>query len=352
MVPVITLDWLQVHVRSVKDNYPAEIGIYKIVRQVFRTKQFKNVDYIYKNGEGVATLVGLPHSGILKPDSGLLKIENKFLYQSNVKDMLTEIISVLGLSFINVTRLDIASDFISFKNNLLPESFIHSFLIGKYLKLRKSKFSVYGMHERKTQFQYIRFGSSSSPICYYLYNKSVELRERKKKPHIEQLWKENNFDLTNDVWRLEFRLQSGQSGLISTETGEVLPVKMIEVLDNYHEVYAALFWKYFDFRYEDGQAKKDRMKKIPLLDISRPERNYMRLFDKIESNRMDKIFIGKMVGLNNELRGTDFSLNVESQKLLSQFVNSRDLKEWFEKKFPAEYERMMFTFTHNANSNL
>ena len=29
-----------------------------------------------------------------------------------------------------------------------------------------------------------------------------------------------------------------------------------------------------------------------------------------------------------------------------------DLKEWFEKKFPAEYERMMFTFTHNANSNL
>lgn len=339
MPEIITLDWLQLHVRSAKSDYPERVNRFEVKRQNFRTKQFKNVDYIYKDGEGVATMVSIPHSNILHSDSGLLKIENKYLYSNNLETLVDEILNDLELKFVNVTRIDIACDFNLFKNNLHPANFIFNFLSGKYVKLKRSKFSVYGVHERVNEFQYLRFGSPTSVLCYYLYNKSVELRERKNKPYIKKLWVDNNLDDLDNVWRLEFRITASQRGLVDCITGEALPFATLDVLNHYNEVYRALFFKYMDFRLEDGQRKKDRMKQIPLLNLENPERNYMRLFDRMESNRMDKIFVKKMVELNNELRGTDFNMNVESQKLLMKFINRRDLGEWFAKKFPEEVSR-------------
>jgi len=337
---VITMDWLQIHVRQVPDAYPLQLGKFIIVRQDFHTKQFSDVYYIFIEKDMVATLVGRPHSGILQKDSGLLKIENKYLYQEGIKGLVEDLLKALDLKFINVSRIDIACDFNEFQKGLNPERFIYYFMNGQYVKLLKSKFFVSGMHTRNNSFEYIRFGASSSMLCYYIYNKSKEMNEVKQKPWITELWKEKGLDTSRDVWRLEFRIHSNPRGLVDEETGETYAFSKLEILDTYNEVYRALFHKYMDFRYEDGQEKKCRMKKIPLLALQKPSANIMRLTDKMASNRSDKIFMRMMIELREELRGTDTKLNVTVQKLLNYYAYSRDLQEHIKRKFPGEFERM------------
>lgn len=352
MNQVITLDWLQLHVRQVPEDYPATAGRFTIFNTGKQTKQFKNYYLIIVGTECVATLVGRPHSGILKPDSGLLKLENKYLYQDDVKGLVNELLQELGLQFQNISRLDLACDFNMFLNGLHAERFIYKFLTGEYVKLMKSKFKTIGMHTRQNTFEYIMFGSGTSTLCYYLYNKSVEMKEQKYKPYIFDNWKNKGLNTDLEVWRLEFRIHSNPRGLVDEDTGETVPFSKLDVLDIYNEVYRALFYKYFDFRYEDGQVKKNRMKKIPLLSLEKPTTNVMRLVDKIESNRMDKIFLKKLIALNQELRGTDYDLSIYNQLQLNHFVHSRDLVEYVKNKWPSEHERMNVPLKHLGHSEL
>ena len=339
MSEVITLDWLQLHVRQVPELYGPIMGAFTVLKSPGQTKQFRHIYAIYQGKEKVATLVARPHSGILKPDSGLLKIENKYLYSYKVKQLVDNLLEDLQLSFKNISRLDIACDFNSFQNNLNPERFIHKFAFGDYVKLMKTKFNIHGMHRRSNTFEYIRFGSNTSTLCYYLYNKTIEMKEKTNKPYISENWKNKGLDLSREVWRLEFSIHSNPRGLVYGETGEVVPLSKLEVVDCYQEVYKGLFHRYFDFRYEDGQAKKDRMKKIPLLALERPEANIMRLVDKVDSNRMDKIFMKMLIGTNQEMREIDFNVSNKIAELIKYYSDSRELSGYLQNKFPEYYHQ-------------
>ena len=347
---VITLDWLQLHVRQVQEQYGPIMGRFTILKAPGQTKQFKHIYSIYEGKEKVATMVGRPHSGILKPDSGLMKIENRFLYTDTVKELVTNLLEDLQLAFKNISRLDIACDFNQFMNNLSPERFIHRFAFGDYVKLMKTKFNIHGMHRRTNTFEYIRFGSNTSTLCYYLYNKSIEMREKTNKPYITENWRNKGLDLEREIWRLEFSIHSNPRGLVYGDTGEVVPFSKLDVLDYYQDVYRGLFHRYFDFRKEDGQAKKERMKKIPLLELEKPSANIMRLVPKLDSNRMDKIFMKMLIGTNAEMREINFEVSNKIAELIKYYSDSRELETYLRNKFPDYYEKFYVTPDGEINS--
>lgn len=415
----ISIDWLQLHCICPSDITAAIYGNY-ILTDIGRFAAFKNVYEIFtqvnirgeiKPGERIATLATRPDKGILKPEASFLKIDNKYLYSANLRALVEDIISALNLKFKNISRVDFAADFVCFKNNLHPETFIGRFISMpdknsiRYVKLRKTKATLYFDHGRINEYSYLRLGTAQSNLLYYLYNKSKELREKKNKPWIKEKWLQDGIsDQLQDVWRLEFSIHACSKGLIDNEDKQQLKeleqekkyldqnvlgneelingnedeitealqrikdsreaikadavyFSSLDVIDNYHELYSALFHHYFDFRIEDGQAQKRRMKKIPLLDIHKPAKSIMKLVDSIESNRTDKIILKGLVKLNDELRNKNFAqvpdqnqMKIDDLKkienfhsnihaMINHYISSRNLETFAESKFPDHFTK-------------
>ena len=420
----ISIDWFQTHNSQTPQLAPGKHGRFDI-KHLGRVAEFKNHYEIFLHGERVATLAAHPDKGILQPDCSFLKIDNKFL-NKDLKALVEEINSTLCLKFRNVSRVDIACDFATFKNNLHPETFIERFIPQRkprYVKLRRSVWSMVGKHERsqrmdgeilhnriteghpispkthrvENRYSYLRFGNPRSNVCYYLYNKSQEMRDKKNKPWIREKWEADNLNQSQDIWRLEFRIHSCSKGLIDEDAGAELKkyrkaklflkdiagrIKRgmkpqtiqnqfaeqiaeaqeqitfwednkldatadakyfgtLDVLDNFHEFYAALFYHYFDFRHNDGQEKKRRMKKLSLLDIQKPDKSLMDLAEKMESNRTDRMLLKKLVTLNDELRAkaerteTPPAVVLDALKIVAgHYANTRELNDYIKKKFP------------------
>lgn len=401
----VSIDWFQTHNSQTPKLEPGIHGRFEIKHRG-RVAEFQNHYEIFLYGERVATLAAHPDKGILAPDCSFLKIDNKFL-NKDLKPLVMEINETLQLKFRNVSRVDIACDFNTFKNNLHPETFIERFIPRrkpKYVKLRRSVWSMVGKHERgsgnrKTEnsYSYLRFGNPRSNVCYYLYNKSLEMQEKKNKPWIREKWEADNLEQSQDIWRLEFRIHSCSKGLIDEDAGHELkkyrkaknflkelqgkakrsnnPQQLLyekankiqeaqeqiqfwednkleatadakyfgtlDVLENFHEFYAALFHHYFDFRYNDGQEKKRRMRRLPLLDIRKPDKSMMDLAEKMESNRTDRMLLKKLVTLNDELRAkaertkTPPAHVLDALKVVTKhYSHTRELEDYIKKKFP------------------
>jgi hypothetical protein len=130
-------------------------------------------------------------------------------------------------------------------------------------------FKLIGLQSGRHTYQYLRFGSKVSKVSAYLYNKTQEFRDVKRKNYIAEAWKENDIDEQKEVWRLEFSLKGDGIKFINQET-KMWQAKDLEmVLDPIQrtQVYNALYLKYWDYRINDGQKRKDRMKRAKLLPI-------------------------------------------------------------------------------------
>lgn len=337
----ISVDWLTLHVRVPIRRYETVKSRYKIEKQRYQTRHFKAIFILYDEaGEEVCTLACEPHSEVLQFDSGLLKIHNKYLYQQDFLNFVRRLLSELQLTFRSVSRLDIAVDFQAFARRLHPQTFIANYMSGKYVKHGKTKGRVDFESHKGIVFETLKFGSETSEVSYYLYNKSKELRDKKMKPWIVDNWTANGWDGVTDVWRLEFSMKSNTQGTFEydPETGETksnFSFKEIEILEMLNEVYNFHFKKFMRFYYGKKKTRKDRMKPLPLF----PERmkcEYVRikLSDKKEASRADKIFAKKMMELHQEMRGHDFELSIFSNELLTYFILTRGIKVWAGNKIP------------------
>lgn len=337
----ISIDWLTLHVQVPRKLFEDTPTKYKIVRDKHQTRHFKSIFYIYDtNGEEMATMACEPHSDILQHDSGLLKINNKYLYQKNFKQFVDALLKDLQLNFRSISRLDIALDFQRFKNNLDPRNFIKNYVSGKYIKKGKGRGRIefkYG-NSKSLQYQTLKFGSETSDITYYLYNKVEEMEAKELKPWIMENWKANGWDEKKTVWRLEFSLKPTTKTLhdIDPDSGlleEVFSFKDLGSIDKLQSIYNSHFKKYFAFVHNEKRQRKDRCKPLVLFqgDI---EANSVRInvSDKKQADRTDKIFTRKLMELNNEMRGFDMQLSVTTNELLSCFVLGRGLKNWAEDK--------------------
>ena len=136
---LLSLDWLQFYV-DCKD-FAIEPGI-KVERQVFSTRQYKHVDYIYIEEILTATLAWEPHSQALKQHTGLLKFSNETLYHCVLPSIVPKVCKWLGLKIISISRVDICFDFQKFKYGLMPQTLITNFITSKYFKIGQAKYKV------------------------------------------------------------------------------------------------------------------------------------------------------------------------------------------------------------------
>lgn len=359
----LSVDWITMHVQMPCREYriPEKTDYkYSLQHMRYQTRHFKAVYEIFlKDKVGnvtqrVCTLACDPHSEILSMDSGLLKIDNNFLYRHDLLDFIKGLLSDLDMNFRSYSRLDVALDFTSFANKLTPENFISRFVDGSYIKKgRSTKWALtgetaacvsdgvsvdlqdiakYKRSMKTVKFQTLKFGTPTSDISYYLYNKKQELEQVKMKPYIHQHWKQNGWDGKQDVWRLEFSFKSNTDAII-TEDGEAISFKNIDSIDYLKDIFAWHFNRYFAFVHRSKTTRrKSNMRKVALLTDMDCGLVKINLSDKKDSSRSDRIFAKMLHRTNHELRGNDFNLAIFGAEYLAKFIADRGIEEWAKKK--------------------
>lgn len=342
MIKIFNIDWLQfsgnLHPENWNENKIVEN--FKIEKLNFGTKHFKTIYEVFdlRQNKKVATVVLNPHSSAISKILCIVKIENWLLYQNYVMNYIIEFLEVFNIKFKNLTRVDICCDFnlLDYRNQY-PAKFIEKFLKGDYIKLRRSKGQVYFEQQKKLNFQYLKFGTGNSRICTYIYNKTKELEQVKNKPHIRESWKQNN--LSGEIWRCEFRIQNFDFLLTDIETGQqinyngnIAGLNSFDIIFNCETVFKALSDHYLVFKIKGNDTNKSRLKGFKLFNT-----NEITIFKKVyndnpESGRSEKIFIKKLVELNDVLRGTEHDIGLYANSLLIKIINATELNEWAKNK--------------------
>lgn len=239
-----------------------------------------------------------PASPVLPEGAASIKFDNQILYMKffNMK-YIKSFFNAIGFRFKHISRLDIYRDFQKFKS-FTPDFLIKSFMNESFLSLSRAKFNVIGVNNEKgLSFQYLRNGMKSSGRQFYLYNKSLELKEVGIKEHIIKTWEEAGFNQGAEVWRLEESLTRGKRNqVLNCETGEIegLELEMIFKKSFINKVYEGGLKTSFTFVNNDNK-RKTRCKKIRL--FSKSKKNIRLVFGGMQCNKMKmrKIIVGSLI---------------------------------------------------------
>lgn len=332
---VLSIDWLQLHCSGVV-SFPSN---WHVERALYSTRQFQYIDTVFFDNLPFCELVHTPLSSILDANMILLKVNNARLYEPSLFPLLNHVIDSLSLVVKGISRLDLACDFNQFAYGLKPEKLINNFITQKYKKLGQSKFKIQGEQKNKLNYSYLRFGSNTSDVSSYLYNKTLELKEVKDKPYIRDMWSASGIDLERDVWRLEVSLKGNRIKMVDESMGEIISVTLDNLQDKsfISALYTSIVNQYFKFVHNTGKSNVSREKRIVLFTGMIP--HYKRyIFREIaNSNRADKIFIKKLEAVNCELRASKSELQKDAHDLICQFVSGRGLHDFYTDKLLGIY---------------
>lgn len=343
---LISVDWLSIYVSTLGKKTP---NVGSIRAMDYGTQVYQFTEYYQINDKDVAVLTYAPRSGALVHDTGIIKVLNEYLYTEDIYTLVNNIILDWGLVALSVSRLDICADFHRFVDYAIMDDFFEDFLSCKIWRIGKGKFKVIGKERRRMQddtfavqgvqssrhsFQYLRFGGNTSDISAYLYNKSLEFKEVKEKNYIKEMWRQNNMDDDKDVWRLEFSLKGNAVKIINEVTGEVYFDKLEIVKDDnlIRRLYTTLYGRYFDFRVNDGQQRKDRMKKCNLLKLSDMPFKLSKFVLSPNTTIGDKRLITSMERVYNELRHANEEYAAIINWAKNDIIRYKNLDVWAQKK--------------------
>ena len=333
----IQIDWLSINVRHPENKIVCPNHDYSVKLLDITTRHFKVIEEIYQNGERIATVTRTPASKIINPFTIIIKFDNAWLYKPMLHPRLLHFIKAFNLTFHNMSRLDLSHDFVKFDNGLMPQNLIYRFLTDYYILLGKRAWQSNGQQQTKQDFQYLRFGSKTSNLNFYLYNKSLEQNKIVFKPWIIQLWESLNIDTSQDVWRLEFSIKNGNSETVDNEGGEIRLLNTLAATEQnfIHDLYFTLVNKYFHFKKNDGQKNVSRMESIKLFKSS-INSDYFKFFHlSTETKRSDKIFIRRLEKTYNELREEKSEAADYAYELIKHEINKRGLQEWASRNITA-----------------
>lgn len=250
-----------------------------------------------------------PKSSALDRHSCAVKVANRLLYSSTWSWHLHNVCSALSLDIKGITRVDLCCDFVRFANGQYPTEFIHMYLRNSgskdtftYIRRGSNKFCAIGKKLMKDAegstkitdsteiksiescFDYLRFGTRQSGCSVYLYNKSLELKEKHGKPWIRRSWidagliKESYKDseVEPDVYRLELSIQA--KGMTVKESkipgGDFMQSEVVRklVASDFATQLSleSTFWayqaRYFSFKVATGQKYRKDMKYLQLFE--------------------------------------------------------------------------------------
>ena len=339
----VLFDWFQFSGIKLKFEFKQP---FELKTTPTKTKVFNNVDELHYKNQIIADVAHNPHSSIINSNLVLVKFKNEVLYNPEFEKIFYQLLNMQAFTFNNFTRLDICTDFQTFNNNLKPENLINNFMTNKIIKSGNKKFKLIAKQlttkqkeELKTRnnhlYSYLRFGSSTSNISAYIYNKSLELREESQKNYIMKLHEKTFKNKLLDVWRLEFSIKNFNDIILYDITGEELKFTPAFVLSEYFKVslFNLLVNRYFNFYYPANPDLKKKPKQLILFkDLYT---TFRIIFNKCDATatRTDKNFIKIFEAYNCELRNQKKELAKYGTIILKNFVEKKNLQEWYNKKF-------------------
>lgn len=327
---VVSVDWLSLYC---KGSILADSGFFDFVREQGGTAQFAERWTVYDRvtREGFADIQMRPYSKIIPSDAVIVKIKNKVLYREGWWHDVLHFLNVTGLIPESISRIDICADFNYLDRGLHPKTLIDRFLRNEYLKMGTTKYDIIGEQKGCQDFSYIRFGNRENEVCVYMYNKTKELQEVKNKPYIVALWKENGLDINKDVWRLEVSMRTDKLRIIEKETGEVIRLglpylKTVGIIEN---IYMAAIKRFFNFKINDGQQKKSRMKDVEIFASRHPTILLREIPKKVTSNRTDKIVVKKIANYFSEYHADTAKERLLYEDVLRDILDKTDLWDYY-----------------------
>lgn len=366
---IISLDWLTISVDC--SNFALNPN-YSSVREPYGTSIFSEMYTISYEGMEVAILTKSPRMRHMDRNLGLLKILNNVLYLPNLDRIVQNLLFDFRLQFRSVSRLDLCADFHRFNDYADPQNFIRDFLSVTIWKIGQAKykvagktatstkhtaryrraakkahkeqesFKVIGKQSARHNYQYLRFGSNLSDVSAYLYNKTQEFIDVKRKNYIVENWDNNGLDSSKVVWRLEFSLKGNGIKFVDTTSGEFKQTSLDMVLDPIlrENLYNACFLKWWVFRYNDGQVRKDRMKPVDLLDIESSIYIPRAIQCSDETSRENKRMISALEKTYDEIRLKHQVRDMEIEAAIQKVTDFTRLNAWHAEHFGRKYVDM------------
>lgn len=248
---VYSIDWLcfNIKLRDVNNPFISDEGIYAEEREQ-GTNIFKRVrDYYNTRDELVFTIVFQPHSKIIKADFGQLQIANKWLYVGNLSKLVYKIFFQANFELVNISRIDLCTDFFNFVDTYKPLSFIQDVAKGNVVKVNPSSINFWGKTgDYSIDYHAMNIGDRESTFNFKLYNKTKELEEKHEKGYIKTKWYKKlkgyeeliKMKEKTTIWRLEVSIKDWNK--IKIDGKKVIEINndIFDIL-NYHPYFMQFF---------------------------------------------------------------------------------------------------------------
>lgn len=248
---VYSIDWLTFNIKLKDINNPfiRDEAIYAEEREQ-GTNIFKRVkDFYNTRDELIFTIVFQPHSKIIKQDFGQLQIANKWLYVGNLSKLVYKIFFQSNFELVNISRIDLCTDFFNFVDSYRPLSFIQDVAKGNVIKVNPSSINFWGKTGDYTiDYHAMNIGDRESTFNFKLYNKTKELEEKHEKGYIKTKWYKKMIGYEElikmkekpTIWRLEVSIKDWNK--IKIDGKKVIEVnsEVFAILD-YHPYFMQFF---------------------------------------------------------------------------------------------------------------
>lgn len=305
----ISVDWLQVYCLNNLSDVP-QVG-YADLKE-FATKKtdrvtplWTEVYTVYMGSTEVAEYCRFPRSSAMDAKGCTIKLHNRILYSAQFITILRAVIKFLQVSYVGVTRLDLCYDC----NFLHGHRSVHDFLFQYFVHApycsghiirngsRKVQVNATRTTHGATTISAMRWGSKSSAVGVYCYNKSLELLEVHDKPWIRDAWE--NAGLVNDydadgwdtlderkkqdikdggktdtyiktaVWRFEISIKSEGKDILNLSTGQLFRIDLSYITTQEHIEHLFYIYanKYLDFRESTGQSEIRNYPKVCIFEV-------------------------------------------------------------------------------------
>lgn len=316
----VNIDWLEVYCleptgRDEHDDEFFRHDGWNVITRAYGTRVYEQMFTLYQlnTNEPLIEVRRKPVGAktgrsIIDPASCHIRLSNRTCYFSSPAQFLIEFLVRYEYIFMRISRIDICLDFERFDKGDLPRKFVQRFMKHVYSKINQGNIRAIGKDNWDGQvWNSLSWGSPKSMISTKIYNKTLELKERKDKPYIRQAWAlsglvDDFITLTKkapdghvyspEIWRVEFSIKSSAKRWFIIEDysqGKKQIRSVHNTLDEYItrqqilDKFAALSSHYFHFKkYEEGK-RKDRCEDKVLFDFASEVSQFYEI-DKVASS--------------------------------------------------------------------
>lgn len=356
MIHAISIDWLSLYCKmgEYRNGYFVaapelpQVAGYVYVLLPYGSRQYAEIWCVYLEKEKLCEIQRHPYSSALDPSGCIIKFDNRLLYDEGVWRKISSFLVFHQITVQSVSRVDICADFNRFETYEVVDM-IRDFLAMNLRHVGRGNGAAHFEHRSKVdkhtrindydmQYSGLSFGSHSSDIRVYLYNKTKELAEVKDKPYISDLWERIGLKNTrkNPVWRLEVSISGKGVKFKDNTTGEVVTICYAALQDDKHvaTLYHTFVSHYFQFvRNRKGIKNITREKRVDLFGETPPIIDRRVLRSVSGGNLSERIAIHKLWQMSEEYRAMDNTPDKErTQKLAEDLADATNLRPWLHEK--------------------